>query len=702
MNRRDETRLDTTKRQLFGRSIMSLCLLGTSLLTGKPVQAAKDFKAYDTSAESSVIAKPQINLLAASGSTITFKANDERSTSILTVDPITIPHLVLYRNGDLTLAAERTLIITLNGLEIPAGGITVTLRLKTLHDDPDLVGGERKGITVWQEVSHIEDIARYSQQNAETTFKVEFEELSSSDQGIIPTPTDYYSVEVLVQDASNPAANPLFSARQEYAFLLESQWTATLNHFEAKNEIGPSELVVYYCDMFLFQRDARDATSRLPREEVADYVQTELIAGMADAIHLQTEVWGMSWDGWVSYRDSGTGETLGVALSDGKTWYHGPAPDRGNSSIAINANGGDNAEYETLSDGLMSTFHHELFHNFQRAISLANSGSGNVEGRDAAWLLIVEGMASFAATVAQPQIQYAQSGGARAYVAKAIQFVGGKGFPGELNLSYKNLNPYHGAMYWRYLYEQCGGMADSNEDPAKGLSIIRRTLEILYSKEIVDVNATTDLVRTIPLVMDYVLSTPEAAQCPFSTYADSLTHFARAIYTLRLEGGRCSAPGSPDSCGFYDPNKLYSEPKISVLEYTGKEILLAADNQAYPAGIQSSFGMDFVDLQLRPEVKGQSLTIELHLDAKGRAEFDVQVLKLNKLGSGGFSSQQLVQVARPENLEQQNQAGTLSMTIPTVDLDSYNRLGVIITRVDANEDLDSHGVYTLVIRPDNS
>jgi hypothetical protein len=36
--------------------------------------------------------------------------------------------------------------------------------------------------------------------------------------------------------------------------------------------------------------------------------------------------------------------------------------------------------------------------------------------------------------------------------------------------------------------------------------------------------------------------------------------------------------------------------------------------------------------------------------------------------------------------------------IPAIDIDESNRLGVIITRVDANEHLDSLGEYTILMR----
>jgi hypothetical protein len=711
MNRREETgREQTHSHNHFKLILISLCLISISMITWKAVYAIQpDLEGSSTFHQTDSGAFPQVNLRAASGMTTPFIAQNNLTSNEQPTGMQDIPHLVLYRNGELTSPAERTLDVTLSNLEVPAGGITVTMRLETQHGDPDPGGGDCPRISVWQESRRIDNNLGDSQAMADTplseaslaeaSFHIEFGQSSTSAQGIIPTPTDFYRLEVQVLDASKPTAKPLFSTKLNHAFLLEHQWVAPLNNPDSSSAAGPQELVVYACDMFPFQRDSRDASSKMLRNAVPGYIETELLPKMIDAIHLQTEVWGFSLTGWVSFGDSRNSQRLEVALSDGQTWYHAPVPDRGNSAIAINVNGGDNAEYDTLTDGLMSTLHHELFHNLQRAIAITNSGSGDVDGRDGAWQFFAEGMASFVPSVAQPEIQFTQSREARAYSAKAVQFVGGRGFPGELNASYADVNPYHGAMYWRFLYEQCGGFSEGIENPAAGMGVMRRALQVLYSGEIVDINASTDLVQRMPTVMDRVLTSPEAAGCPFHSYTDSLTSFARAIYTLRLRGGRRAAPGVPEGCSFYDPASLYSGPHTSMLSYTGIELEFSSEDQPYPAGIKSSFGMDFIDLQLQPEVNGQPLTIELYAQAQGGAQYHVQLLKLQKLGGSGMSSQRMVQVSPPEMLRNEVPDATLSLSIPAVELDTYNRIGIIITRVDAREHLDPVGAYTLVVNP---
>jgi hypothetical protein len=100
-------------------------------------------------------------------------------------------------------------------------------------------------------------------------------------------------------------------------------------------------------------------------------------------------------------------------------------------------------------------------------------------------------------------------------------------------------------------------MSNHVEDPAAGMQVIRQALNVLYAGDVVDISVSTDLVAKMLAIMAQVLG---ASSYPFKTYEDSLQAFARAIYSLRLEGGWCTAPGLPRGCGFYDPQGLYADP----------------------------------------------------------------------------------------------------------------------------------------------
>jgi hypothetical protein len=225
----------------------------------------------------------------------------------------------------------------------------------------------------------------------------------------------------------------------------------------------------------------------------------------------------------------------------------------------------------------------------------------------------------------------------------------------------------------------------------------------------------------LPEIMDRALA---GAACPFKTHAESVRAFARAIYALRLEGGRCIAPGTPVGCGLYDPYNLYYAPPVGTVAYAGEAITFAATDQAqpggvksrnavvvggasrgatavqpYPVGIRSSFGMDFVDVILDSAVDGQALRIELHGAEGATAEFDVQLLKMIDPGGDARPRCPAGQTSAPETLMQVDADGSLSYVIPAVDTGAYNRLGLIITRVDDKESVDPVGAYTIVLRP---
>jgi hypothetical protein len=261
------------------------------------------------------------------------------------------------------------------------------------------------------------------------------------------------------------------------------------------------------------------------------------------------------------------------------------------------------------------------------------------------------------------------------------------------------MTPYRAAIYWRFLYEQCGGMKDGAEDPTTGMRMIHRSLELLYSESVADTNQSTDLVRHLPAVIDQVLKDPNAPSCPFGTFRESLQHFARAIYQLRLDGGRCTAPGVPAGCGFYDPNRLYFDPPVSRITYKGEKIVYAAADQAYPSGIRSSFGIDFVDVELDPSSQGQPVTIEFFGTPGGEAEFGIEIWSLVDSGIPGGSQKRLSMVTTPGQLAETTTDGHLFYTIPEIDTRVANRLALIITRLDSEEDSDPVGAYTIVLQP---
>jgi hypothetical protein len=633
---------------------------------------------------------PMVTLRAASGATLTFKTQNGETANGVPSQTMDVPHLVLFRNGTLAGADERTLIVAVRDMVIPPAGVTVTLELETQHGDPDLGGGSTKRIPVWRASRRITSSSGITETGVTAAFKHEFAAKMISGADEITTPTDYFRYRVTVTDTNHPQAGPWYTFEKDYAFLMESQRISRLPEVqEGSDGAAPDELIVYYCDMFPFRRDKYDTSTWLLREEVPDYVGAELIPEMVEAFRVQTDDWGFPWyDTWTGYRSGADAERLSVSLVKGGTWFHGYAPSNGHSGISLRVNGGGYiAGYDSLTDALVSVFHHELFHNLQKNIH-QNGGDGNrVKGEDDAWRFFTEGTAVLVPSVGRSALELGPSAGARHYMENANRYLGVTGLErGELNHSYQRMSPYHTALYWRFLYEQCGGMTNGLEDAAAGMDVIRRVFTTLYSSDLVDINSTTDLIGSIPKIMDNAL---KDSLCPFKTHRESLIAFARAVYALRVEQGRCVAAGTSDGCGFYDPHQLYRDPPIDTITYGGGKTSFSAVDQRDPAGIKSSFGMDFVEVVLEPAVNGKSLTLEIQGLPGAAAAFDVQVWRL---GAGENGPRAIT--AAPETIRS-NAEGAYSYAIVSVDTAALNRLALIITRLDPHESTDPVGGYTI-------
>ena len=626
---------------------------------------------------------PTVDVRAASGETIRFKTQNGQTIDGVPAQTLELPHLVLYRNDALTNPDERTLTVEVAGIQAPPSGVTVTLEVTTQHEDPDAGSGET--IPVWRDSQRITGTPDSSQTVVSAIFTHEFTETVIWGAEIVATPTDYFRYDIAVIDAQRTSPNPWHTFGKDYAFLMENQSLTPLPEVQEESDgAAPDELIVYYCDMVPFQKSDADISTRILREDVPDFVQAELVPQMVEAFRVETDVWGFPWyHAWTSYRLGEDAERLSVALTERQTWFHGWAAPNGHSGISLNVNGGDNAPYDTLADGMMSTFYHELFHNLQAGINQNSGGDGVVDGAEVAWQVFSEGTAVLASSVGQPAVHFVQPDGMRYHMFNANQFLAS-------NLkSYEQMSPYYAGIYWRFLYEQCGGMKDGIEDPAAGMQVISHTLSALYSKDVVDISSSTDLIENLPSIMDHALTN---ASCPFQTYEDSLVHFARAIYGLRLDGGRCTGSGTPAGRGLHDPNSLYIDSPLSTITYTGAE-------QKYSGWIWSSFGMDFVDVTLDPSTDGQSLTIEFYGAPGADAEFSVEIYKL--IGSGPDAKPQRIpaQMTAPETLTSANAEGHRFYTIPAIDTSHTNRLGLIITRTDAKQSSDWFGEFTLRLHP---
>jgi hypothetical protein len=609
-------------------------------------------------------------------STIEFKTQNGRNINSTAAEVKDIPHLVLKRNGQLTAPEQRTLVVELFRIQVPYPGVNVTLNIETQHEERYLNGAENSRIPVWNESQWISNPEENTIKELDAIFTHEFGENITTEYGTIDTPTDYFRYDISVTDQNGSNVSPTAQYSTEYAFLMENQWVVELPQVrELEFGAAPDELVVYYTDMFNYERDPFKGSSRLHRNQVQGFVSNELVPAMLASYWLQSEVWGFAWySQWTSYRSGIDSERLSVALTDPGVWYHGWAPGSAHSGISISTSSRSYASYDTLLDGMMSAFHHELFHNHQRGINLHLGGDGDVSGEGNALSFFTEGTALLASSVAGQPVEFASTRDARDYLAKANGFIAGDEFYADgLNTSYNEVDVYAAAVYWRFLHDQCGGM-----------DVIRRTLEVLYSLDD-PIASPDDLVKALPAIMDRVLASSETATCPFRSYEESLVQFATAIYALRLGGGRCGQAGSFAGCGFNDPQNVYKSPAVDEIIYSG-------ETQRHFGEIGTSFGIDFVEVILNPIADGQPLSLVISADQADGAELHVLALSLVE-GKDGRLQPLSQEIAPGTVLADQN--GHRCLSLREIDTEAFNRLGLVITRVDSDERADSLGAYAI-------
>ncbi len=666
------------RTKLFLNNLLLIFMILGS--TGNPTvtTAAKAMPQRDLG--TSAIPGLKVTLKAANNATILFKAKNGKQVTAPATQGRKIPHLVLNRNGVLTPSFERTLLLSLENLEVPTSGLYAHLMIQTQHSNPDLGRKNTDKIQLWEDTKFI-PYSGESQQSVSVDFDIAFEKYLRQQQKSIRTPTDYYSYSLTLLDSQG---NILQEVYEEYAFLMENQWRVPLPKvLEASPNAAPNELLIYYYDMIPFQANLRDPETQIPRQDVEKYIQTELIPAMLDAFKTQTDLWNLPWYAeWANYRTDEDPKTLSVALGEYYTWFHGSAPSLGHAMISIRVDGSF-SEYPNLTDGIMSVFHHELFHNQQRNLSLHFGNTGNIAGKNNAWELFTEGTAVLASLVGQPTVQFESSLWMRSYLKRANAFIGSDGvFGGDLNRDYQEV-PYHLAIYWRFLYESCGGLRNGIEDPATGMTVIRHTLETLYGRNIVNIDTSTEVTEALPRVLDVALRDTPA--CAFHSYDESLVHFSRAIFLLRLEDGRCPASGSSANCGFYDPHKLYLTPPA-------EEFLVRAGSTAQINGsISTSYGIDLIELQLDPSAEGKTLKLVFKNISGVEDKFNVEVWETRQIQNGTQTEAYSAQSDKPKSMRTEN--GLVTMEISNLSVNEFNRLGLIIARIDPNGNRSGSGRY---------
>jgi len=188
-----------------------------------------------------------------------------------------------------------------------------------------------------------------------------------------------------------------------------------------------------------------------------------------------------------------------------------------------------------------------------------------------------------------------------------------------------------------------------------------------------------DVVGLMDEAMDAALARLDG---PFESFEKSLVAFARANYGLRLESGRCKRANLAECGGFYyDPKGMYATPPLEgQFDLNGAAL-------AYDGSVPASYGMDFIEVNLDAAVQGQPLTITFQSEGEV-ARFDVQIWKL-ETGSQDVAPE-------PESVPRRSD-GTHVYTAAQIDTTGYDRLALIVTRLDADETEDPMGSYRITL-----
>jgi hypothetical protein len=451
----------------------------------------------------------------------------------------------------------------------------------------------------------------------------------------------------------NPTAE-----RPDFAML--DTWEVEINDYTVR---------VYYATLFPFARGQHELDNRLPPGAVTDLIEHQFIRMIADTWNTQFHTWGFGpihpdWDldqlVEIIVTDppfalfDGTGTYTRFIGADGH-----PYPERRiwwpSSNNAFQA-------YDPLENGHKVVFAHEFFHLVQWNTLL---NAGNAENF---WPnVFIEAQGKLAPAVQYPELEICSDhvvAGDSAYTSAANRFLALR-----LNGSYGDLEAgeegkYDATLYWRFLYKQYDDMA-----------IIRAALEGIAH------HFDPDIVGSTETAMDEAFARVDG---PFHTFAESLLALARANYALRLRNGRCIAE-DPAACDgvYYDPDDTYADPLLEAkLNHAGSPL-------TYDGSIPASFGMDFVEVSLSPVVHDQPMVLTFQGEG-ATAQFSAQIWKLRS----GAKPQAVT--PHPETVPQ-GRGATHVYVIPRVDTTTYDRLALIITRLDSDETSDPVGSYTVTL-----
>lgn len=435
--------------------------------------------------------------------------------------------------------------------------------------------------------------------------------------------------------------------------------------------IGEYTIRTYYATLFRFARGHTDLDNRLAPSSVPDFIEYVFVPMIVDTWHTQFEVWGFGdpihpqWD-----RDN----VVEIIVNDPPFALFGIS---GTCTAYARRNGTLYPErriwwlsshdsfysYDLLPNAYKAVFAHEFFHIVQWNALLPTGRPTNY-----ATNLFLEAQGRFAPSVQYPDMEIGQR-----HVVRGDSAFGRAAnlYPlHRTNSSYSDMEmegtyKYDLALYWRFLYEQFGDV-----------NVIRVALEEMA------LNLEPDVVASMPRIMDRVFARFDG---PLHAFEDSLIAFSRAVYALRLDNGRCTARDLAECGGYlFDPRGMYVPPPIEA------ELAFDGTPLAYAGAIPVSYGMDFVEIEVDAALRGRPIAIRFRGEG-AVARYSVQLWRL----VAGDGKPRAV-TPEPETIPR-TVDGTHDYVIPAVDTMAYDRLALIITRLDAGETADPAGNYRVTL-----
>jgi hypothetical protein len=563
-------------------------------------------------------------------------------------EPVELPLFHLGRQRQATPAAERTLTLHVSGLQ---GGQPVEIELVSRHQDPSTDAHHRQAERV---------VLPNRPCSASDPCTVQWTLDATA------ALSDFYRL-VLYDGEGNLLWENPDPERPDLVAL--DTWEVDLDDHTVR---------IYYAVLFPFARGEKNLDDRLPPNGVHDFIANQFEPNDVETWKTQFHTWGFApiypaWDPDNVVEIFFTSPPF--ALFDGIDNYTvsmyadgTPYPER---RIWLSANAKSLERYDSLENGLKVIFSHEFFHLVQWNVRL---GSGCTVPK---WKnVFIEAQATFAPSAQYPEIEMSREHlvSTRSQHSAAAQ----RFLERRLKTSYATIEAeeagvvYDVALYWRFLYEQFGD-----------LGVLRVALEEMACRPVDDV----------PSVLDEVMDAALARlQGPFSNFEQSMVAFAQANYALRLENGRCTAEDVRVCQGrYYDPHGMYTIP-LAEAALSHRE-----STSTYDGAIPVSFGTDLIDVRLSPDLDGHPLAITFRSTG---ANFGVKVRKLYADGEPRDPARGKTGVwaltPQPEAMVGECSA-ECHYLIPRLNLEQYDRLALIIVRLDVDEVLDPAGVYHLVV-----